>query len=125
MEGGRVARPGLAVVAAGILARSQAKRNRDTRRSSSDAGSKERRNSLTRLLDKDKTTSDGAQQPASDVEFPMYVLSLATLLSEKQMRPHEEMKAAGKMLEWDESMKGHTIVSRTPRSCAGIFGAMV
>ena len=62
-----------------------------------------------------KTKGDAFLSAALKRAFPMYVLPIKTLLSPsfQMFRPHEELKAAGALVEWQQGMAPVVFVSHT------------
>ena len=45
-------------------------------------------------------------QTAVPMQFDMWVMPVAEMLKLSELRPHQELRAAGKLVRWNASMKG-------------------
>ena len=56
-----------------------------------------------------RASRSSSQLAAEDVEYPMYVMPLATLLALEEVLPHQELMRRGLLQEWTEDMAERTL----------------
>ena len=64
-------------------------------------GNSRRRSSSSRIERQQRARSGATAIP---MQYPMWLMPVSTFVGLAQLRPHQEFRAAGKLVQWDRSM---------------------
>ena len=64
-----------------------------------------------RLLQRSQLQAARSGATAVDVQYPMWLMPVAEFMLMRELRPHQELRAAGSLVKWNASMKSVLFLS--------------